>query len=337
MNVGSIAARVEPATVDVTAYGPNGGDEGTGMVLTASGTVLTNNHVVAGSTTLRAQVDGSGTAYTATVLGTDSTDDVALLQLHGGNHFKTVTIGDSGAVGVGDQVVAIGNALALPGQETVTNGIISATKRRISVSDPTTGLSESLSGLFQTSAAINPGNSGGPLVDSAGHVIGMNTAQAASGGSGQGASNVGFAIPINQAMAIARLIYAGKASAAIEIGPHAIMGVEVTSVPCAEGQDGCTGLGAPQTIFGSGPTTYRAPTGKGAVILSVVSGSPAQKAGLAAGDVIVEVDGRAITSPLALTAQMGRHKVGDKVTTIWLGEDGRRHASSLKLIQGPNI
>ena len=214
------------------------------MVLTASGTVLTNNHVVAGSTTLRAQVDGSGSAYTATVLGTDSTDDVALLQLHGGDHFKTVTIGDSGAVGVGDQVVAIGNALALPGQETVTNGIISATKRKISVSDPTTGLSENLSGLFQTSAAINPGNSGGPLVDSAGHVIGMNTAQAASAGSGQGASNVGFAIPINQAMAIARLIYAGKASATVEIGPHAIMGVEVTSVACAEGQDGCTGLGA---------------------------------------------------------------------------------------------
>ena len=214
------------------------------MILTSSGTVLTNNHVIDGSMTLKAQVDGSGTSYTATVLGTDATDDVALLQLHGRSDFKTVTIGDSSAIKVGDQVVAIGNALALPGQETVTSGIISATKRSISVSNPSTGLSEDLSDMFQTSAPINPGNSGGPLVDSAGHVIAMNTAVAATTSSGQSASNVGFAIPINQAMAIARLIYAGKASATVQIGPHAIMGVEVTSVPCAEGQDGCTGLGS---------------------------------------------------------------------------------------------
>jgi S1-C subfamily serine protease len=337
INVASIAARVEPATVDITANGPDGEDEGTGMILTASGTVLTNNHVVDGSTTLRAQVDGSGTSYTATVLGTDATDDVALLQLHGGSSFKTVTIGDSSSVKVGDQVVAIGNALALPGQETVTSGIISATKRSISVSNPSTGLSENLSNLFQTSATINPGNSGGPLVDSAGQVIGMNTAKEVTTSSGQGASNVGFAIPINNAMAIASLIYAGKPSAIIEIGPHAIMGVEVTSVPCAEGQDGCTGLGSTSTIFGTTPSTYRAPTSDGAVILAVVSGAPAQKAGLSAGDVIVGVDGHSITSPVLLTTQMNLHKVGQKVTVDWLAVNGRRHSSSLTLIQGPNV
>jgi S1-C subfamily serine protease len=335
--VASIAARVEPATVDITADGPGGEDEGTGMVLTASGTVLTNNHVVDGSTTLRAQVDGAGTSYTATVLGTDTTDDVALLQLHAGSGFKTVTIGDSDAVRVGDQVVAIGNALALPGQETVTSGIISATKRSISVSNPTTGRSESLSGMFQTSAPINPGNSGGPLVDSAGQVIGMNTAQAASDGTGEGASNVGFAIPINKAMAIASLIYAGKAGPNIEIGQHAIMGVEVTSVPCAEGQDGCTGLGATSTIFGTTPSTYRAPTRNGAVIIAVVSGAPAQKAGLVAGDVIVAVDGHGITSPTALTTEMNLHRVGQSVTIAWLNVNGQRHSSSLTLVAGPNV
>jgi S1-C subfamily serine protease len=337
INVPSIAARVEPATVDITATGPDGEDEGTGMVLTSSGTVLTNNHVVAGSTALKAQVDGSGKSYTATVLGTDATDDVALLQLQGGSGFKSVTLGNSDAIRVGDQVVAVGNALALPGQETVTSGIISATKRSISVSDPTTGLEENLSGLFQTSAPINPGNSGGPLVDSAGQVIGMNTAQAASTSSGQGASNVGFAIPINKAMAIASLINAGKASTTVQIGPHAIMGVEVTSVACAEGQDGCAGLGSSSTIFGTTPSTYRSPTSSGAVILAVVSGAPAQKAGLAAGDVIVGVDGHAITSPIMLTTQMGLHKVGDKVTIAWLAVDGQRHTSSLTLIQGPNV
>jgi len=323
--------------VDITANGPDGEDEGTGMILTASGTVLTNNHVVDGSTTLRAQVDGSGTSYTATVLGTDATDDVALLQLHGGPGFKTVTVGDSSSVKVGDQVVAVGNALALPGQETVTSGIISATKRSITISNPSTGLSENLSNLFQTSAAINPGNSGGPLVDSAGHVIAMNTAVAANASSSQGATNVGFAIPIDKAMAIASLIYAGKPSAIIEIGPHAIMGVEVTSVACAEGQDGCTGLGSTSTIFGTTPSTYRAPTSNGAVILAVVSGSPAQKAGLAAGDVIVGVDGHSITSPIMLTTQMNLHKVGQKVTVDWLAVNGQRHSSSLTLIQGPNV
>ena len=337
INVGAIAGRVEPATVDITASGPGGEDEGTGMILTASGTVLTNNHVVAGSTTLRAQVDGAGKSYTATVLGTDPTDDVALLQLHGGPSFKAVTVGDSDRITVGDQVVAIGNALALPGQETVTNGIISATKRSISVSDPSTGLSENLSGLFQTSAAINPGNSGGPLVDSTGRVIGMNTAQAASTGSGQGATNVGFAIPINKAMAIARQIYAGKASATVEIGPHAIMGVEVTSVACAEGQDGCTGLSVPSAPFGNPVGTYHAPATQGAVVLSVVSGAPAEKVGLAAGDVIVSVDGHAVSSPTALTAQLDRHKVGDRVTISWVGANGQHHSSSVKLIQGPNV
>jgi S1-C subfamily serine protease len=339
INVGAIAARVEPATVDITANGPDGEDEGTGMVLTASGTVLTNNHVVDGSTSLAAQVDGTGKAYTATVLGTDATDDVALLQLHGGARFKVVTIGNSDAITVGDQVVAVGNALALSGQETVTNGIISATQRSISVSDPSTGLNENLTGLFQTSAAINPGNSGGPLVASDGRVIGMNTAQAASTGSGQGASNVGFAIPINKAMAIARLIYAGKATPTVQIGPHAIMGVEVTSVACAEGKDGCAGLGAPATpfLFGSPATTYRAPTSRGAVVLSVVSGTPAEKAGLAEGDVIVSVDGRAISSPDMLTARLDLHKVGDRVTVSWLDQNGQRHSSTVKLVQGPNV
>jgi len=196
LNVGAIAKRVEPATVDISANGPDGQDEGTGMVLTPSGIVLTNNHVIDGSTVVTAQVDGTGKSYPVTVLGTDATDDVALLKLNGGD-FRTVTIGNSSAITVGDQVVAVGNALALSGSETVTNGIISATDRSVSVEDQSTGLTENLEGLFQTSAPINPGNSGGPLVDSAGQVIGINTAEASSTGSGEPASNVGFAIPIN--------------------------------------------------------------------------------------------------------------------------------------------
>ena len=115
LNVAGIAASVERATLDITANGPNGPDEGTGMILTRSGIVLTNNHVVDGSTQFSARIDGAGRSYAATVIGTDATRDVALLQLHGGSDFATVTLGNSSSVTVGDQVVAIGNALALGG------------------------------------------------------------------------------------------------------------------------------------------------------------------------------------------------------------------------------
>ncbi len=165
----------------------------------------------------------------------------------------------------------------------------------------------------------------------------MNTAEASATSSGESASNVGFAIPIDKAMAIARLVYAGKASTTVQIGPHAIMGVEVTSVACAEGQDGCTGLGSTSTIFGTTPSSYHAPTSNGAVILGVVSGAPAEKAGLAAGDVIVGVDGHTVNSPTALTGRMAVYKVGQTVTIAWLGVNGQRHSTSLVLIQGPNL
>jgi S1-C subfamily serine protease len=340
LNVGAIAKRVEPATVDITANGPDGQDEGTGMVLTPSGIVLTNNHVIDGSTVVTAQVDGSGKSYPVTVLGTDETDDVALLKLNGGD-FRTVTIGNSSAINVGDQVVAIGNALALSGSETVTNGIISATSRSVSVEDQSTGLTENLKGLFQTSAPINPGNSGGPLVDSAGQVIGINTAEASSSGSGESASNVGFAIPINKAMDIARQIQAGKPSATVDIGTHPVMGVEVTTVACAEGQDDCTPLGStsPGTVpsIGEPSSGYTAPVSQGAVVSEVLQGFPAQAAGLAVGDVITSCNGAAITSPSGLVAQLSHLKVGSKVTVGWVTDNGSLGSATVTLAAGPNL
>jgi S1-C subfamily serine protease len=341
LNVGAIAKRVEPATVDITANGPDGQDEGTGMVLTPSGIVLTNNHVIDGSTVVTAQVDGTGKSYPVTVLGTDATDDVALLKLNGGD-FRTVTIGNSSAITVGDQVVAVGNALALSGSETVTNGIISATDRSVSVEDQSTGLTENLEGLFQTSAPINPGNSGGPLVDSAGQVIGINTAEASSTGSGEPASNVGFAIPINKAMDIARQIQAGKASATVDIGTHPVMGVEVTTVACAEGQDDCTPLGSASPsgttpFIGQPSSGYTAPVGKGAVVSEVLQGFPAQAAGLAVGDVITSCNGAAITSPSDLVAHLSHLKVGSKVTVGWVTDNGSQGSATVTLAASPNL
>jgi S1-C subfamily serine protease len=338
LNVAAIASRIEPATVDITSNGPNGQDEGTGMILTKSGLVLTNNHVVAGSNQFSAQVDGNGKSYPASVLGTDVTQDVALLQLQGTNSFKTVTLGNSSAIAVGDQVVAIGNALALPGPETVTNGIISATKRSITVSDPSTGTTEDLKGVFQTSAPINPGNSGGPLVDSAGQVIGMNTAAASGTGSGEAASNVGFAIPINVAMAIARQIEAGRGSATVQVGPpRAVMGVDIITVACAEGRDGCPGLSS--SPFGALPVEgfggYTAPVAKGAVVAQVDQGTPAQVAGLEVGDVIVSLDGKSVTTPKSLTLVMKGRKVGSKVTATWVDIYGHRQTATMSLVAEP--
>jgi S1-C subfamily serine protease len=339
LNVHLIASHVVPATVDITAKGSNGQDEGTGMILTSAGVVLTNNHVIDGSTQVTAEIDGKGQTYRVAVLGTDAVNDVALLQLKGGgSNFKTVSLGDSAAITVGDPVVAIGNALGLSGPETVTNGIISATGRSITVGDPNSGLTENLKDMFQSSAAINPGNSGGPLVDSGGRVIGINTAEASGSGSGQSASNVGFAIPINSAMAIARQIQDGRASATIQIGPHAIIGVEVTSVACADGGDGCTSLGN-SSPFGLpiGGSSYAAPVKKGAVVAGVEQGDPAQTAGLATGDVITSVNRERINSPSDLTNYMNLQKVGERATVHWVDPKGQRRSATVNFVQGPNV
>lgn len=188
-------------------YGPYGSapmeesvvDEGTGMIITSHGEVITNNHVIADAKSISVKVPGHSGTYSATVVGTDPTDDVALLQLHGISNLPTVTFGHFSHVVVGESVLAIGNALGLGGSPTVTSGIVSALGRTVSASDPVTGLNETLTNMIQTDAPINPGNSGGPLVNMKGHVIGMDTAAATSAGAGNGsAQDIGFAIPVNR-------------------------------------------------------------------------------------------------------------------------------------------
>ncbi len=205
--------------------------------------------------------------------------------------------------------------------------------------DESTGLTENLKGLFQTSAPINPGNSGGPLVDASGQVIGMNTAQASGTGSGQSASDVGFAIPINSAMAIAHQIQAGQASSTVQIGPHAIMGVEVTTVACADGKDGCPVLGSGSSPFSFLPfvgSGYTSPVSQGAVVSGVEPGDPAQAAGLVSGDVITSINGTDITSPSDLTGELNLQRVGDRVTVGWVNPRGRQYSATLDLVAGPN-
>ena len=194
-SVSQIVKSVSPAVVEITATDDDGSeDEGTGMIITANGEVLTNNHVIDGATTITVALDNSTRQLTATVIGADPDKDVALLQIKHESGLPTVTFADSSKVSVGDSVVAIGNALALGDSASVTSGIVSALDRQITAGDSDSSATETLKGMIQTDAAINPGNSGGALLNAAGQVIGMNTAAAGST-DGTSAQDIGFAIP----------------------------------------------------------------------------------------------------------------------------------------------
>jgi S1-C subfamily serine protease len=216
-DIQEVLARVEPAVVSIETSGfatSRAGDgpvhgAGSGMILTPDGEVLTNNHVVAGATSLTVTLFGQDDPLPAHVIGTDPAQDLALVQIEDQHGLPTVQLGDSNAAQVGDDVVAIGNALALAGGPTVTEGIVSSVDRNLVAQSDFNGKTESLSGLLQTDAPINPGNSGGPLVDSQGEVIGMNTAVAESSAGNAPAQNIGFAIAIDSIKPLLPLLRSG--------------------------------------------------------------------------------------------------------------------------------
>jgi len=286
-DIEAVIDKVLPAVVSIDATAPvpasespfgggaNAGeqeDEGTGMIITPNGEVVTNNHVIAGATTITVTLFGSVKALPATLIDTDPSNDMALLQISGQSNLPTVSYGNSDDVQVGDAAVAIGNALGLQaGSPTVTQGIISATGRTVQASDSSGANAETLSNMFQTDAAINPGNSGGPLVDSSGKVIGMNTAVAANEDGTAQAENIGFAIPANRI----QLELPKLRQKSIGSG---YLGVQV------------------ETLTSQLRSAYNFVPTQGAVVLQVESGSPADSAGLQEGDVITSLDGKAITS-----------------------------------------
>ncbi len=311
----SVAASVNPWVVNIeTTLGlQRGGAAGTGIVLTSSGDVLTNNHVIAGSTAITGTDVGNGQAYQATVLGYDRGHDLAVIHLQGASRLRTAAIGDSSKVSVGDGIVAVGNAGGRGGTPTAVSGTVMALEQTITASDENGANAEQLTGLIQVAANIEPGDSGGPLVDAAGQAIGIDTA-ASTDFRFQASGGQGFAIPINQAVTIAKQIQAGKASSTVHIGATAFLGVQVT------GTGGGNGSGN-----GSG----------GAVVAGVVQGSPADSAGLSRGDVIVSVDGTTIDTPTALTDTLTGHHPGDRVTIGWVDQTGQSQSQSVRLTTGP--
>jgi len=278
---------------------------GTGIVLTADGLIITNRHVVPQGTTSVSVTLSDGTEYdNVTVLGrTNENDslDVAFLKIGDtkGRKLTPATLGDSAKMKVGDNVVAIGNALG-QFQNTVTSGILSGYGRTVQAADSSGASSENLEDLFQTDAAINEGNSGGPLVNLDGQVIGINTAIAGN------AQSIGFAIPIND---VAGLIKSVEANGKLQ---RPYLGVEYVSLTndVAKQYNLSVSHGAYiplQSALGSAP---------------VIGGGPADKAGLKEGDIITAIDGVSIDQNNSLSALINKHAVGDKVA-LTVVRDGK--------------
>ena len=278
----------------------NAAAAGTGIVLTKTGEVLTNNHVIRGATTIKVTVPSTKRTYAADVLGYDVSDDIALIKLEGATNLATVTRADSSKLKIGDLSTAVGNANG-GGKLVIARGKVTGLNRAITVNDDQGGTAD-LSGLIQTSARLVPGDSGGPLLDSKGRVIGVDAA---------GSSNFafqasdGYAIPINKAISLAHQMEAGSATTLVHIGKTAFLGVSL--------QDTSTGV----------------------TVVSVVDGLPAAAAGLDRGFVITAIDDQQIQTVDDVRAAIFAHHPGDSVTIAYLDALGNAATASITFADGP--
>jgi putative serine protease PepD len=291
-SLAGVAAKVLPAVVSINVQTNGGGDTGSGVILRQDGYILTNNHVVAAAVGGGGNVTvtfNDGTTAAATIVGADAEDDLAVIKV-AKTGLPVAVLGSASTVKVGDPVLAIGSPLGLQG--TVTSGIVSSVNRPVQTSDESQnpfggqqGAATTVIDAIQTDAAINPGNSGGPLVNTAGEVIGINSAIASTGSSFGGQSGnigVGFAIPVDQAKVVAQqLISTGKAT-------HPLLGVSLADATDSNG----TSL---------------------ARVQSVVAGGPADRAGIKAGDIIVAVGDQKTAGAQAAIAAIRTHQPGQQV------------------------
>lgn len=297
LDVAGVVDKAGPAVVSiqVSSGGRSGRGAGTGFVLTAGGEILTNAHVVEGASSVQVVLAGEAQSRQVEVVGIDSAADLALLRIPGASGLPTAELGASSGVAVGDDVVAIGNALALQGGPTVTRGIISALDRTLETE------AGAMTGLIQTDASISSGNSGGPLVNAAGQVIGINTAVASSR-AGTAAENIGFSIAIDEAIPVVERLR-GTTTAA---------------------KAGLLGVSTSDPTDGS----------RGALVVSVVAGSPADRAGIREGDLITRVDRRTVAGAATLGAAVRARQPGDTVV-LSLVRAGRTLTVEAKLAEAP--
>jgi S1-C subfamily serine protease len=375
LTTSQIASTVDPGLVDVvsTLGYQDGAAAGTGMVLTSTGEVLTNNHVIDGATSIKATDVGNGRTYTAKVVGYDKAKDVAVLQLEGASGLTTVTLSSSSPQ-TGQKVVALGNAGGKGGTPSVATGTITGLHQTITASDESAGNAEQLTGMIGHNADIQPGDSGGPLVNTYGQVIGMNTAASSSSATvgyqsqdGQTpARTQAFAIPITEASTIASQLESGTPSSSAHLGGTAFLGLETSSSPSGSnssgggfgsngggfgsyGGDGSYGgfgsygggFGSYEGGFGSdgGDGSYGGSYGgaasSGVIVAGVVPGSAAAQAGLAAGDQITSVAGHTVTSSSDIQSMLGKYHPGDRISISWTDQSGQSQTATVTLTAGP--
>jgi S1-C subfamily serine protease len=304
----AVTGKVDPALVDInTDLGYEDGSQaaGTGMVVSPDGEVITNNHVILAATTISATDLGNGRTYTAKVIGYDYARDVAVLQLEGASGLKTVTFANSDSVKVGQSVATIGNAGGAGGTPSAVGGTVSGIDRSIMANDELSGEAEDLHGLIELNGGLEPGDSGGPLVNNQGEVLGMDTA--ASSTFVFSSDTNGFAIPIDEVEAIAKSITTGTSAGTVHVGETGFLGVTVSTTSSVAG----------------------------ALVESVVPGTPAAATALGRSDVITAVDGSAVTSPRNLTRLILQHQPGDTITLSWRTPSGSTRSGSVKLASGP--
>jgi S1-C subfamily serine protease len=306
----SITGKVDPGLVDINTVLVNneGNAAGTGMVVSSSGEVFTNNHVIAGATKITATDIGNGKTYTARVVGYDHHHDIAVLQLVGASGLQTVTLGDSAGLKSNQSVTTIGNAGGVGGTPSASSGQITSLRQSITAEDSAAHTTERLSNLIGLNGNLQPGDSGGPLVDSNGDVVGMDTA-ASSTFFLQGGNDQGFAIPINYVKSVAAQILAGQSSAAVHIGATPFLGVLVEA------------------------TTNGQP---GVQIVQVLSNTPAAGSALAAGDTITALNGSKVATPADLTNLILQHHPGDTVTFAYTTKSGTAQTATVTLATGPS-
>jgi S1-C subfamily serine protease len=276
--------------------------------MTEDGYVLTNHHVIAGSTAIKVAVAGTTKSYDADVVGYDASRDIAVIKLRNASGMKPAPFGDSSTVRVGDTVTGMGNAGGANGKPIVAVGKVTGLDKSITAMNSENGTSEQLEGLIETDAQIQPGDSGGSLVSSDAKIIGIITAGSVSTSpTGMSQTTDGYAIPVNEALAIAQDIRDGKASDTVHIGASAFLGIKVAST-----------------------------TGSNGVAVSgVVPGSAAAKAGITAGSTITKIDGSRITDNASLRALIAPHHPGDTVTISWTTADGKSRSAKVTFGNGP--
>lgn len=323
-----IAAKVDAGVVDIstTSSYQSSSAAGTGMILSSTGLVLTNNHVINGATSISVRVVSTNKTYTAKVLGYSVTKDVALLQLSHASGLTPVTIANSSAVTKSEAVVGIGNAGGIGGTPSYAPGAVVATNQSLTASDPSnlTG-TENLSGMIQIIADIQPGDSGGPLVNTNGEVIGMDTA-GSSTGSGFGfderfatsGATTGYAIPINTALAVVRTIESGTSTSTVHVGATPILGIEINSSVSNVG-------------------SLNGTTVSGVQIAGLAAGTPAASSGLVAGDVITAINGHAVASAGELSATVQKLAVGASVKVSYTTLAGASSSLNITLVAGPAL